>query len=475
MQIHIMKIRGSGKMSIRILSVGVENSKFLSIKRDLEKTDIVIFNFSSLQSLNKFMNEFNVKSDYVLIENKINLDDISIFINKNSKYIDQLNIIISCKFDCLSQASLISKYSNIKFIYEPFSSQNIESSVRCVEQSEINKLPIVKNKKNPDSGIVGESKIMLDLYNKISRLAPSKSTVLITGESGTGKEVCAEALHRHGPRRAKAFIAVNCGSIPEHLMESELFGHAKGAFTGATISRDGAAIAANGGTLFLDEICEMPLQMQVKLLRFLQSGSVHRIGDARPIAVDVRILAATNRNPEEEVAAGRFREDLYYRLNVVRLEMPPLRERGDDYAFLANHYLAKFAAEEGRTFEPLSKVVLASLGRREWPGNVRELQNAIRRAVVLNDGPYLDEDQFQTVEVRRPQPEDKRSHLSLVASNEPPLLTPRFEALTYDEIERRAIEDAIVSCGGSLPNAARQLGISASTMYRKRERWLRSG
>jgi two-component system, repressor protein LuxO len=202
---------------------------------------------------------------------------------------------------------------------------------------------------------------------------------------------------------------------------------------------------------------------------------VHRIGDARPIAVDVRILAATNRNPEEEVAAGRFREDLYYRLNVVRLEMPPLRDRGNDYAFLANHYLAKFAAEEGRTFEPLSKGVLASLGRRKWPGNVRELQNAIRRAVVLNDGPHLDEGQFQTVEVGRPEPEDKRSHLSLVASNEPPPRTPSFETLTYDEIERRAIEDAIVRCGGSLPIAARQLGISASTMYRKRERWLRSG
>jgi two-component system, repressor protein LuxO len=475
MTIHIMKIRGSGNMTIRILSVGIEKSKFLNMKRDLEKTNIIIFNFSSLNSLHKFIGEFEIQYDWILIENKINFHDISLFIKNNDKNLNKVNIIISCKFDCLSQASLISKYSNIKLVYEPFSSKNIESSIISVEKSENNKSPLAKNKKYSDSTFVGQSKIMLDLYDKISRLAQSKSTVLITGESGTGKEVCAEALHRHGPRHGKAFVAVNCGSIPENLIESELFGHAKGAFTGAAISRDGAVIAANGGTLFLDEICEMPLQMQVKLLRFLQSGSVQRIGDARPVAIDVRILAATNRNPEEEVAAGRFREDLYYRLNVVRLEMPPLRDRGEDYAFLANHYLEKFAAEEGRAFEPLSQGVLARLGQRKWPGNVRELQNAIRRAVALNDGPYLDEDQFQTVEVRRTNPEDKRSHLSLVASNEPPPQTTPIATLTYDEIERRAIEDAIDRCGGSLPIAARQLGISASTMYRKRERWLRSG
>ena len=324
---------------------------------------------------------------------------------------------------------------------------------------------------------IGNSPPMREIYRQIECIARSRATVFVTGESGTGKEVCAEAIHGESGRAKGPFVAINCGAIPENLLESELFGHLKGAFTGAVNDRVGAAQAAHKGTLFLDEICEMALPLQVKLLRFLQTGTVQRVGSNKVEDVDVRIVCATNRDPEREVAEGRFREDLYYRLAVVPLHLPPLRERGEDIPLLANSFLQQFAREEGKRFHPLGASQIAALNHHPWPGNVRELQNVLRRVAVLQDGPDVLLSALPSAGAgRREMPERERAA--------PPVdmpATPRdrqadiaaaLQGLTLDEIERIAVEGAISHANGSLPAAARILGVSASTLYRKRERWL---
>jgi two-component system repressor protein LuxO len=322
---------------------------------------------------------------------------------------------------------------------------------------------------------------MQEVYRQIGCVARSRATVFVTGESGTGKEVCAQAIHREGGRSKGPFVAINCGAIPENLLESEIFGHLKGSFTGAVNDRIGAAQAANKGTLFLDEICEMALPLQVKMLRFLQTGAVQRVGSNVVEEVDVRIVCATNRDPLREVAAGRFREDLYYRLAVVPIHMPALRERGNDVALLAETFLQRFAREEDKNFDPLGPDQLAALCAYHWPGNVRELQNVLRRAAVLQDGPTLPlailpratelpvaaPAPVIALAARpgaglTPEPAGERDMLALIQA---------LRGLTLDQIERIAIDSAIDAAGGSLPAAAIMLGVSASTLYRKRERW----
>ncbi|WP_270937543.1 sigma-54-dependent transcriptional regulator, partial [Falsiroseomonas oryzae] len=234
-------------------------------------------------------------------------------------------------------------------------------------------------------GFVGGAPAMQAVYRVLETAAQSKATVFITGESGTGKELAAEAVHRLSPRRAGPFIAINCAAIPRDLIESEIFGHVRGAFTGAVADRIGAAQAADGGTLFLDELCEMDLSLQGKLLRFIQSGTFQPVGSTQVRRTDVRFVCATNRDPLEEVKAGRFREDLYYRLHVVPVRLPPLRERGEDVIAIAEAMLARSAAEEGKQFRGFAEEAKAALLAHRWPGNVRELENVVRTAVVLND------------------------------------------------------------------------------------------
>jgi two-component system, repressor protein LuxO len=327
-------------------------------------------------------------------------------------------------------------------------------------------------------GFVGSCGAMREVYRQIGCIARSRATVLITGESGTGKEVCADSIHRESGRSGGAFIAINCGAIPENLLESELFGHVKGSFTGAVNDRIGAVQAAHKGTLFLDEVCEMALPLQVKLLRFLQTGTVQRVGTSRVDEVDVRIVCATNRDPLREVAEGRFREDLYYRLAVVPVHMPPLRERGSDIAELAETFLQRFSREEGKQFGPLGQAQMAALMAYRWPGNVRELQNVLRRAAVLWDGPDLPLAALPAEQGLVQMPlvpaalSPEASHGSMAPQ---PDLAAAFRGMTLDEIERLVIARAIDDAAGSLPAAARMLGVSASTLYRKRERWASAG
>jgi two-component system repressor protein LuxO len=307
---------------------------------------------------------------------------------------------------------------------------------------------------------IGGSPAMRALYEQIRRVAPSKAPVFVTGESGSGKEVCAEAIHACSTRANGPFIAINCSAIPRELMESEIFGHVKGAFTGAHEDRSGAAELAHGGTLFLDEICEMDLALQAKLLRFAQTGTVRRVGDTRLRHVDVRFVCATNREPVREIEAGRFREDLYYRLHVLPLRLPPLRERGDDVAMLAQAFLVRFAEEEGRHFLGFTPEAEAAIEAHAWPGNVRELQNVIRRVVVLHDGERVSAEMLALFSPHE------------AARDTGPL--PRTEATCVDPFwrqEQRIIEQALAAFDGNTLKAASALEISPSTIYRKRQSW----
>jgi two-component system repressor protein LuxO len=321
-------------------------------------------------------------------------------------------------------------------------------------------------------GFIGSSLPMQAVYRIIEAAAPSRASVFITGESGTGKEVCAAAIHARGNRSERPFIALNCAAIPRDLMESEIFGHIKGAFTGAATERKGAATLADGGTLFLDEIGEMDLDLQTKLLRFIQTGRFRKVGGTKEEQVDVRFVCATNRDPLDAVADGRLREDLYYRLHVVPIQLPPLRERGDDIVAIARHFLRTFAQEEGKPFHDLSPEVDFILRHYDWPGNVRQLQNVIRNIVVLHHA--------ETVEKHHlPPPLDQvvASHPSIAAAPAPAAApaaadaphTPTVRPLAV--VEKEVIEQAIALCDGNIPKAASLLEVSPSTIYRKKQLW----
>ncbi|EJX1091356.1 TPA: sigma-54-dependent Fis family transcriptional regulator [Vibrio vulnificus] len=351
-------------------------------------------------------------------------------------------------------------------------------------------------------GFIGACLPMQAVYKTIDSVAPTTASVFINGESGTGKEVCAEAIHKQSLRKDQPFIAINCGAIPRDLMESEIFGHLKGAFTGATTDRKGAAMLANGGTLFLDELCEMELEMQKKLLRFLQTGTFTPLGGSKEIKVDVRIICATNRDPLKEVEEGRFREDLYYRVHVIPIEMPPLRERGNDIVELANHFLKTYAKEDGKKFNSISKEAQSILKKYNWPGNVRQLQNIIRNIVVLNDDNQLNMEHLPAQLTTKPQTVKEPAKLSTPpqpvqaviqemrngheALNHHSLETQTSKAnpLAHNafhhsdgsirpmwQIEREAIQNAIAFCDGNVISAAVMLELSPSTVYRKKQAW----
>jgi two-component system NtrC family response regulator/two-component system response regulator HydG len=295
------------------------------------------------------------------------------------------------------------------------------------------------------ANLIGESPALQSVLQIVQQAAPTKATVLILGESGTGKELIAQALHEASPRKDQAFVKVNCAALSESLLESELFGHEKGSFTGATGRREGRFERADGGTLFLDEIGEISPGTQVKLLRVLQTREFERVGGSEPVKVDVRLVAATNRDLAAEVKAGRFREDLYYRLNVVAVNLPPLRERKGDLPALVSHFIEKYARSYEKRVRGLAPGTLQSLLAHDWPGNVRELENAVERAVVLCQGPEL------TAEDLPPAlqgPRARRNTESLIPG------------ASWAEIEREAILRTLEMVGGSTSKAAEVLGIS---------------
>ncbi len=309
-----------------------------------------------------------------------------------------------------------------------------------------------------ERGLVAESRAMRQALALVARVAEHNTTVLITGESGTGKEVIARAIHRASPRATKAFVGINCAAIPEALLESELFGHVRGAFTGASGDKTGLFEHANGGTLLLDEIGELPTGLQAKLLRVLQEAEIRRVGDTKPRRVDARVLAATARDLEAEVAAGRFREDLFYRLHVVAIALPPLRERQEDIAPLARHFVARLAQRFGKPLA-LSDAAIAWLETQPWRGNVRELENAIERAVVLSSKEVLDPADIQG------SPIPSRSVVEPGAEGGGTLRE------VVEAAERRAIMAALEATGGNRRAAAKQLAVSLRTLFYKMERY----
>ena len=367
------------------------------------------------------------------------------------------------------------------FLLKPFSAERILTTVR--NALEIHRLSglveqFAGGRAKKFESFIGSSPAMQAVYRMIEDCAASKASVFIMGPSGTGKELCAEAVHNQSPRKDKRFVALNCAAIPANLIESEIFGHKKGAFTGATAGRDGAAVTADGGTLFLDEICEMPLDLQAKLLRFIQTGQVVPVGSNTPRNVNVRFVCATNRNPWEEVEAGRFREDLYYRLHVVPIHLPPLAERGDDVLLIAHHLLAQYAAEEAKTFDQIEPEAEARLKAHSWPGNVRELGNVIHSAVVLNDGPVLTTKMLERLmgptrrlraEAGIPEAAHARPAPAPAAFSAMPISAEEIEPLAVSE--RRFIEHAISLMGGKVRKAAKKLEVNPSTLYRKLKEW----
>jgi two-component system response regulator HydG len=306
--------------------------------------------------------------------------------------------------------------------------------------------------------VIGRSKAMKSLMDMLAMVAPSEATVLITGESGTGKELIARALHFNSPRRQKPLVVVNCAAITETLLESELFGHEKGAFTGADKRHEGRFMQANHGTVFLDEISETSSTMQAKLLRVLQEKEIQRVGGEEVLPVDVRVVAATNRDLEAEVAGGRFREDLFYRLNVMRLAVPPLRDRLEDIPLLAQHFVERFASRSRKTVKGFTPLAMDMLLKHDWPGNVRELENTVERAVILLTGDHITEKQLPLSIVQK-YPESQGQRI--------PAALPSDGSRSLEDIEKEAIIATLEAAGRNKSEAARRLGISRKTLHNK--------
>jgi DNA-binding NtrC family response regulator len=372
------------------------------------------------------------------------------------------------------------------FFIKPASPERIMVSIRNALQmgdlkGEVDRLKKRSTGRITFDDLIGTSSAMSMVKRLGERAAKSSIPILILGESGVGKELIARALHGGSERAGKPFVAVNCGALPENLVESILFGHEKGSFTGATDKHLGKFQEASGGTLFLDEVGELPLDMQVKLLRALQEGEIDPVGSKRPVRVDVRIVSATNRDLAQQVAESRFREDLYYRLNVFPIEAPSLRERREDIPSLVEHFIRRFNVEEGKRVVGATPETIALLAAHDWPGNVRQLENAVYRAIVLADAPYLQPYDFPAVSgLKAPAPEVQASPApaaaipsaeqmlrEIPADSPVRILDERGHLRTLEEIERDLIQHAIEIYSGHMSEVARRLGIGRSTLYRK--------
>lgn len=402
---------------------------------------------------------------------------------------ESLPVIVITAHGSVQTAVTAMRLGAADFIVKPFSADRLKVTLKNV--LEVNKLREIVDTYRTEidrggfEGFVGSSLPMQAVYRIVEAAASSKATVFVTGESGTGKEVCAEAIKNRSPRANGPFVAINCAAIPHDLMESEIFGHVKGAFTGALGEREGAAHMADGGTLFLDEVCEMDLDLQAKLLRFIQTETFRKVGGSNIEKVDVRLVCATNKDPMEEVKAGRFREDLYYRLHVIPVHLPPLRDRDDDILKIAEIFLSSYSERENRKFRGFEPATAAVLMSYDWPGNVRELQNIVQNIVVLNDGETVTAEmlpgplaQIDRSQIPAPAPVSMISDgvadpapAGQVGSEKPSVRALSDEIRPLSDVEREYIEHAISRCNGNVRTAAALLGIAPQTIYRKRTAW----
>ncbi len=372
-----------------------------------------------------------------------------------------VEVILVSGFGTLETAVEAVRLGAFDYISKPFDVAEVR---RCVERALRKRAaggaapaPLERHGQlpSPPDGLIGRSRGMLSVYKQIAQAASSDAGVLVTGETGTGKELVARAIHRHSARSGHPFVAVNCGALAEGLLESELFGHVRGAFTGAVADKKGLFEQAHRGTLFLDEVGEMSQALQVRVLRALQQGEVRPVGAARAFMADVRVVAATHRGLEQDVAAGTFRQDLYYRLNVLHIALPPLRERREDIALLANHFLRLVSERERRAFA-LTAEAVARLSSFGWPGNVRELENTLERAALAARGGVIDVDDIPL------------GRAGAAAAAPPAAL---FDGLpSLDELEKRYLQHVLEATGGNHSKAAEVLGIDRRTLYRMEER-----
>jgi DNA-binding NtrC family response regulator len=413
------------------------------LREDGYATETAADGFKALGKLEEFA------PDVILTDLKMpGLDGIAFMAKAKAASPGALFVVMTA-FGTISSAVEAVKKGAENYLTKPLDMDALGAVVeRAMEKArlvqEARKLRDRLRERNAFGHIVSSDPKMLAVLELVSQVGPSRASVLVTGESGTGKELIAEAIHLASPRAKAPFVRLHCAALAESLLESELFGHERGAFTGAVARREGRFKQADGGTLFLDEIGEIPLATQVKLLRFLQERTFERVGGNETIKVDVRVIAATNRDLKVEMTKGAFREDLFYRLNVVSIELPSLRERPGDVAPLASFFLRRYAVENGKSIDAFSDEALDVLTNYAWPGNVRELENVIERAVVLCDGPRIEKQHLPPTLV----PRDERAGV------------PPIPGSTIQELEKYAILTTLEACGGSTSKAAMILGVS---------------
>ncbi len=467
-------MKNNSKINILI----VEDNESLSIvyRSYLEKQDYSVYVVGTGEDALDYLS--NHIPDVVLLD--LQLPDMhgTDILKKISEQQLPCEVIIITAHGSLDLAIETMRLGATDFLTKPFDANRLIVTVQNVlEHKKLNQMVETYQEnfsREHFHSFTGASLSMQSVYRMIESSAKSKASVFIIGESGTGKELCAEALHKESNRKENAFIPLNCAAIPKDLMESEIFGHTKGAFTGAVKDREGAASQARNGTLFLDEICEMDLELQSKLLRFIQTGTFQKVGSSKIEEGDIRFVSATNRDPLEEVKAGRFREDLYYRLHVIPIELPPLRERDDDVIKIAREFLLNYSQEEGKSFTSFSFETEQMILEYDWPGNIRQLQNVIRNIVVLN------QDNIVTPEMLPPPLNNIKiqpgRNYSIVSKIPDEASTQQSnEIIPLWKVEQKVINEAIVICDGNIPQAAARLEVSPSTIYRKKQSWEDSG
>ncbi len=447
----------------KILIVEDERGVRELLKEKLEGLDYEVLCCSHGEEMAKILG-----SEYpnvVLMDIYLPGDDGIALLSNIKREHKELPVIMITGHATVDKAVECMKIGAYDFLEKPFDLTRLEIAVKNAEQ--FNKLSrrysTLESMHEPYQfdEMIGDSAPMQTIYRIIKNVSNSDATVFITGASGTGKELVAKSIHNRSKRAGKPFVTINCAAIPSELHESELFGHEKGSFTGAYRTHIGRCEVAHEGTLFLDEICDMSLALQVKLLRFLEDKSFHRIGGRQTIRVDVRVIAATNKEPAEEVEKGNFRDDLYYRLLVVPIEVPPLRERKEDIPLLALHFLKIFSEKNKKHFNEFSPEAMQALLDYPWAGNVRELENVIERIVVLNSGTSVDLSHLPDRIVQYRLPEE------LKVSVQQHIAVEEDKILPFSEVEKRTIERALKICDGNVIAAAKKLGLGQATIYRK--------
>ena len=439
-------------MSTRILVVEDEDKLRRVVELQLRSAGFEVDQAATAEDAARLADRADLILTDLRLPGKTGLELLSEIRRQNSR----TPVIVMTAFGTVENAVEAMKAGAVDFLPKPFSLDHLMAvvgkalEVRALREENRN-LRLELDRRYEFDNLVGRSGAMREIFATVERVAPTRATVLLAGESGVGKDMIARAIHQHSPRADRPFVKINCTAIPENLMESELFGYEKGAFTGANTTKPGKFEQADTGTVFLDEIGDVPPAIQVKLLRILQEREFERLGSNKTKHIDVRVLAATNVDLRAALEQGTFREDLYYRLNVLPIDIPPLRERREDIPFLAEHFVKKFARDVGGRIESISEAAIQKLMQYHWPGNVRELENVIERSMVLSSGPVL-------------EPEDMK------LDNAPRRAAPAVETgflpdgMTLDQFEQSIIREALNRAGGNKSQAARLLGLTRNAL-----------